>query len=86
MPSQVLDFEELITGCMSNSSIANNLPQPIVSDYPPFERYYDSKLPTIVTKELVTGSILLRNLEIIILNECLVFVISNRFYLSLKTD
>lgn len=62
MASQVLDFEELITGCMSNSSISKTLPQPIVSDYPPFERYYDSKLPTIVTKELITGTLLLRNI------------------------
>ena len=62
MPNTVLEFEELITGCSLNISVTKYLPQPIVSDYPPFERYYDSKLPTIVTKELVTGLICLRNI------------------------
>ena len=55
MANTVLEFEELITKCASNSTITANLPQAIVSDYPMFERYYDSKLPAIVTKELVKG-------------------------------
>ena len=53
----VLDFEEMITTCASNDSLLVNLPEPVVSDYPPYERYYDSKLPTVVTKELISGII-----------------------------
>ena len=51
----VLDFEEMITKCASNASLAEYLPQPVVSDYPPYERYYDSRLPSVVTKELISG-------------------------------
>ena len=53
----VLDFEDMITTCASNDSLTVNLPEPVVSDYPPYERYYDSKLPTVVTKELISGII-----------------------------
>ena len=55
MAITVFEFEELITKCASNATLVADLPQPILSSYPPFERYYDSKLPAVVTKELVTG-------------------------------
>ena len=55
MHNTVAEFEQLIVDCASNSTLTGNLPQVIPSDYPAFERYYDSKLPAIITKELVKG-------------------------------
>ena len=55
MGETVSVFEDMITECASDMAIKSNLPQPVASDYPHFERYYDSKLPAIVTKDLIKG-------------------------------
>ena len=55
MHNTVAEFEQLIIDCASNSTLTGNLPQVNPSDYPAFERYYDSKLPAIIIKELVKG-------------------------------